>query len=197
MSGSEITRLLKELESPSVAARTQALDRLMPLVYSRLKTLARQNRYRWRGQPSQGTTSLVHEAYAKLAEGQRSFESRGQFFGVASKAMRSILIDNARWHRREKRGGGLQRVPLDEVELVSAERSEELLALDEALDGLEDETPELARVVECRVFAGLTNDETAEALEVSVATVKRRFSLAKAMLYQSLRRPPEASGVES
>jgi RNA polymerase sigma factor (TIGR02999 family) len=101
--------------------------------------------------------------------------------------MRSILIDNARWHTRQKRGGGRTPIPLEESILVSAERAGELLELDDALDRLERREPRLARIVECRCFGGLTVDETAAALEVSPATVKRGWSLARAWLYRELR----------
>ena len=135
-----------------------------------------------------GTTSRVHEAYLKLADQTRAdYANRRQFYALASKAMRSILIDNARWHGRQKRGGGRSPAPLEESMLVSAERSEELLALDEALGELESRDPRLARIVECRCFGGLTVDETAEALEVSPATVKRGWSLARTLLYRALK----------
>ena len=188
----EITRLLKELEDRGPGHST-VLERLIPLVYSQLKELARKNRYRWRGAPQHGTTSLVHEAYSKLARGSRTYTNRGEFFAVASKAMRSILIDNARWNSRKKRGGEADPTPLDRVELVSAERSDELLALDEALTRLADEHPGLAEVVESKVFGGLTNAEVGETIGVSKATVKRRWTVAKAILYRELRPQKEAS----
>lgn len=184
----EITRLLGQLDDPRGGDRTAVLERLMPLVYGELKILARANRYRWNGVESPGTTSLVHEAYLKLADHSRAeFANRRQFYALASTAMRTILIDNARWHSRQKRGGGRSAAPLEESTLVSAERSDELLALDEALSRLENSEPRLARIVECRCFGGLTVDETAEALDVSSATVKRGWSLARTWLYRALR----------
>lgn len=184
----EITRLLEQLDSEPGEEREAVLSELMPLVYGELKVLARSNRYRWNGVESLGTTSLVHEAYLKLADQDRSeFSNRRQFYALASKAMRSILIDNARWHSRQKRGGGQRPAVLEESMLVSAERSEDLLALDEALNQLEGHQPRLARIVECRCFGGLTVDETAEALDVSTATVKRGWSLARAWLYRMLK----------
>ena len=189
--GGEITRLLGRLSEPGDVERERVLDELMPLIYGELKALARSNRYRWSGQLAPGTTSLVHEAYTRIAQRPGSgYECRRQFFQVASKAMRCILIDNARWYCRSKRGGGVAPVPLEEERLVSAARSEELLALDEALDQLADREPGLAHIVECRCFGGLTVEETAEALAISAATVKRRWSLARAWLYRELQPAP-------
>jgi len=169
---------------------TTAFDRLLPLVYEELQRLARHHRYRW-GSPdprAPGTTSLVHEAYARLVDLDRTdWECRGQFFSLASRAMRSVLIDNARWHAREKRGGDRREVTLKEAPLVSSQRSAELLDLDTALDRLEEEDPRLARIIECRFFGGLTIPETAEAVGVSEATVKRGWNLARAWLYRELK----------
>jgi RNA polymerase sigma factor (TIGR02999 family) len=183
----EITRLLERLDDEPGEGREAVLRELMPLVYGELKALARSNRYRWSGVESLGTTSLVHEAYLKLARSPTELTNRRQFYALASKAMRSILIDNARWHSRQKRGGGRRPAALEESMLVSAERSDELLALDEALGDLEDREPRLARIVECRCFGGLTVEETAEALDVSSATVKRGWSLARTWLYRALK----------
>ena len=187
----EITRLLNRLSDDSPEERSLVIEQLMPLVYGELKALARANRYRWQADPAPGTTSLVHEAYARLArQPGADYENRRQFFSVASKAMRSILIDNARWHSRQKRGDGIAPLPLREEILVSAERSAELIALDDALTTLEDREPALARIVEHRCFGGLTVEETAEALEISSSTVKRRWSLARAWLYRELQPSP-------
>ncbi len=139
MNGSgEITRLLAQLGDQPDVNRSAVLEQLMPLIYGELKELARANRYRWSDQRAPGTTSLVHEAYLKL-QGQVNvdFANRRHFYALASKAMRSILIDNARWLGRQKRGGGRVPAALEESMLVSAERSEELLALDEALERLD------------------------------------------------------------
>jgi RNA polymerase sigma factor (TIGR02999 family) len=187
----DITQLLQQLDGEPAESRPQILERLMPLIYRELKQLARANRYRWSGAQSPGTTSLVHEAYLKLAEQKPGgFANRRQFYALASRAMRSILIDNARWLQRQKRGGGRPPEELEESMLVSAARSEELLALDEALTRLDERQPRLARIVECRCLAGLTIDETAEALEVSAATVKRGWTLARTWLYRELQGVP-------
>lgn len=187
----EITQLLTRLDERNEAGQQALLEQLMPLIYSELKLLARANRIRWSGDSAPGTTSLVHEAYLKLAHhAGDGFANRRHFYAIASKAMRSILIDNARSLGRQKRGGGRARVALQEPMMVSAARSEELLALDEALDRLDVREPRLARIVECRCFGGLTVDETAEALAVSPATVKRGWSLARTWLYRELQAAP-------
>ena len=182
-----ITELLDRLGDPEGSDKREVLDRLIPLLYSELKTLAKSSRYRWQGRQGLGTTSLMHEAYARLAAhpgGQ--FENQRQFFALASRVMRSILIDNARQRSRQKRGGGHEAVTLPEQLFVSASRSGELIALDDALKDLESHDAELARIVECRCFGGLTVEETAEALGVSSATIKRRWALARAWLYRYL-----------
>lgn len=183
----EITRLLVQLDREAGDGQRAVLEQLMPLVYRELKELAHASRFRWSGERAPGTTSLVHEAYLKLAHQAGSgFANRRHFYAVAARAMRSILIDNARWLGRQKRGRGGVPEPLEESMLVSAERSEELLALDEALTRLGEREPRLVRIVECRCFGGLTVDETAEALAVSPATVKRGWGLARAWLYREL-----------
>lgn len=184
----DITVLLRELsEASDRAEQSRVVEQLVPRVYGELKMLARANRVRWEGHRHPGTTSLVHEAWVKLVgDEDASFPSRGHFFALASRAMRSILVDNARRFQREKRGGGVEPLPLDENRFVSARRSRELLALDDALQDLEDRRPELARIVECRCFGGLTIEETASALGVSPASVKRRWALARTWLYREL-----------
>ena len=187
----EITRLLAQLDERDDAGRSAVLEQLMPLIYGELKALARANRYRWSDERAPGTTSLVHEAYLKLhGQAHVEFVNRRHFYAIASKVMRSILIDNARWLGRQKRGGGKAPTALEEPMLVSAGRSEELLALDEALERLDRRQPRLARIVECRCFGGLSVDETAEALEVSPATVKRGWSLARSWLFRELQTAP-------
>lgn len=172
----------------------EAGNRLLAVVYDQLRQMARRHRAGWRRSPL-GTQSLVHEAFLKLVDQTHvQWQSRGQFFAIASKAMRSILIDNARHYLRLKREGGRERVELDEGLLVSAARSDDLLALDLSLERLHAVEPRLAALVECRFFGGLTIEETAEALGTSPATVKRDWAAARTWLYRELHgdgAPPE------
>jgi RNA polymerase sigma factor (TIGR02999 family) len=186
-----------EITEALVALRERtpgAMDRLMPLVYDQLRQVA----HRQLGAEPTGhtlsTTALVHEAYLKLVDQSRvQWQDRAHFFAVAARAMRRILIDYARRHRALRRGGSPQGRPaapvsLDDVDLPVGERAEALLALDDALDRLEQVQERMARVVECRFFAGLTEDETAAALSVSKRTVAREWALARGWLYQELAR---------
>jgi RNA polymerase sigma factor (TIGR02999 family) len=172
------------------AGDSRALDEVMPLVYGELRALARHHRAGWRqgaaARPP-GTLSLVHEAYLRLVHQTHvAWESRAQFFYLASRAMRSILVDNARHQLRQKRGGGRLAVELEEAMLVSEARAEELVALDQALDRLGARDERLGRIVECRFFGGLSVEETAETLGVSPATVKRGWTVARAWLFREL-----------
>ena len=180
----DVTQLLIEFGRGDA----DVLERLIPLVYDELHILARSHRYRWHGyENALGTTSIVHEAYMKLVDQNHvEWKSRSQFYCIASHAMRSVLVDNARAHQAKKRGGDRQKVAADDTQLVSAERSAELIALDEALDRLQEADDELATVVECRFFGGLTIEETGEALSMSPATVKRRWTMAQTWLYKEL-----------
>lgn len=165
-----------------------AADAVLPLVYAELRRIAHRRRWQWNEQESPDTTSLVHEAYLRLAsrEGE-AWENRGHFFYFASVAMRSILVDHARNVHRGKRGGGWHQVELTESAAVSVQKSAELLALDEALERLVTQEARLAQIVECRFFGGLTVEETAEALGIAPATVKRGWDTARAWLFQHLR----------
>jgi RNA polymerase sigma factor (TIGR02999 family) len=164
-----------------------ALDRLFPLVYQELRRIAHRQLRGERPGHTLGTTGLVHETYLKVVDQSRvEWRDRGHFFGVAAGAMRRILVDYARRYRAQRRGGGQQRVTLDDDALV-AERSESLLALDDALDRLATLNPRLGQVVECRYFAGLTEEETGEALGVTTRTVQRDWAKARAWLSLELR----------
>jgi RNA polymerase sigma factor (TIGR02999 family) len=178
----EVTRWLLEL-----GRDRDAVDRLLPVVYEQLQRIAQGQLRRERSDHTLQTTDLVHEAYLRLSGLDRiEWRSRAQFFAIAAQAMRRILVDHALSRRTAKRGGGRQRVPLEESMLVAAGQEEEVLALHEALSALERLEPRLARVVECRYFAGLSIEETAEALDVSPATVKRDWSVARAWLNREL-----------
>jgi RNA polymerase sigma factor (TIGR02999 family) len=181
-----VSALLEQARAGDAAA----LDRLMPLVYGELRQLARRHRAAWRPHAAArppGTLSLVHEAYLRLVGQTRvEWQSRAQFFYLASRAMRSILVDGARRQLRRKRGGARRQVELQDDMLVAKARAEELVALDHALERLAEHDPRLGRIVECRVFGGLSVVETAESLGVSPATVKRGWSVARTWLFREL-----------
>lgn len=165
----------------------EALNKLIPLVYNELHRLASRYLRRERPDHTLQTTALVHEAYLRLVhEKNVNWQSRVQFFAVASQLMRHILVDYARGHNAAKRGGDYAKVSFDEAMIVSEEKSADLMALDEALNSLAAIDPEQSRVVELRVFGGLTVEETAEALGVSPRTVKREWSMAKAWLHRQI-----------
>ena len=187
---SEVSRLL-------VAWRQgdpRALDRLMPLVYDELRRLARIQMRGERTDHTLQTTALVHEAYLRLCGADVEWEGRVHFLAVAATVMRRVLVGHARSHDRAKRGGGADRIPLDEALAVSAERPEAVLALDEAIGRLSALDERKARAVELHYFGGLTYEETAAALGVSPATVDRELRLAKAWLYRELRPGGEDGG---
>src|SRR3954453_14312982 len=179
----EITRIL----SATQHGDENAAAALLPLGYEELRKLAAQKLAKEKpGQTLQGT-ALVHEAYLRLVDVARfpNWDSRGHFF-AAAEAMRRILIDNARRKRTEKHGGGRRRQDLDEVEIVAGEPAEDLLALDEALTRLATEDPAKAELVKLRYFAGLSIEESAGALGISVATAKRRWAYARAWLFRAV-----------
>ena len=179
---SEITQLLEAWQRGDAAAA----KKLFPLIYDELRVIARRQLARGRSNTLQ-TTAVVHEAYLKLIESSRlRFADRSHFYAVASKAMRQILVDHARRGAAQKRGGGRARVDFDEERIPIEERAAELLEVDEALSLLEEVDPHLARVVEMRFFAGLSVDETAEAVGSSPSTVKRDWNKARAFLYREL-----------
>ena len=166
----------------------EALSRLMPLVYDELRRLASRHLRRERPDHTLQTTALVHEAYLKLFDQREvDWQNRGHFFAIAAQLMRRILVDYARSHRAAKRGGAYIKLSLDEAAAMSDEKSADLLALDEALDRLATMDPQQSRVVELRVYGGLSVEETAAALGISPRTVKREWSMARAWLYQQLK----------
>ena len=165
----------------------QALDSLMPLMYDALRRLARRERRRERHGATLGTTALVHEAYLRLVDQRRArLESRLHFLNLAAQMMRRVLVDEARKRQAGKRGSGAPHLSLDEAPDPLAEPPAELLALDEALTRLESVDPRLSRLVELRYFAGLTLEETAEALGTSTTGAWRDWNTARAWLYDAL-----------
>ena len=166
----------------------EACCRLLPLVYRDLRRLARRQLGSRAPGQTLDTTGLVHEAYLKLVDAHGStFEDRGHFFAVASIAMRQIVIDYARRRQAEKRGDGRKPLGLEGVDLGVDTQAETLLRIDRALDRLGEIDERLPRIVECRFFTGLTDEETAEALGVSTRTVERDWKRARAWLKQELR----------
>jgi RNA polymerase sigma factor (TIGR02999 family) len=164
-----------------------ALDRVFPLIYDELNRLARRELRRESEGHTLSTTALVHEAYLRLADQRRAgWRDRAHFMAIAATAMRRILIDHARRHRSEKRGGMLRRVPIEQIGVGDGERAELLLALDAALTRLSRVAERQARVVECRFFAGLTEEETAAALGIGLRTAKRDWATAKSWLYREI-----------
>ena len=188
----EVTELLARLRE----GESDAAGDLFQRVYGELRKRARQQRRQWKGAPSLQTTALVNEAYLKLVgQDHRSWKNRSHFFAVSATAMRQILIDRARRKRAEKRGGDTPRLSLEELReklgreaAMTDEDAEAFLVLEDALEQLEEEHPRAARGVECRFFAGMTIEETAEALGVSTATVSRDWKQAKAWLYREMKR---------
>jgi RNA polymerase sigma factor (TIGR02999 family) len=180
---SDVTQLLGQWSGGD----RQALDDLMPLVYDELRRMAHRHMAGERGDHTLQATALVNEAYLKLKE-QRGgrWQNRAQFFAVAAQMMRHILVDYARRNTRAKRGGGAQQVTLDEAMLVSKDNADQLLAIDDALRKLEEFDPRKSKVATMRFFAGLSVEETAEALAISVETVGRDWRMARAWLRTEL-----------
>ena len=187
----DVTVLLSAL----TRGEEDAAGKLIPVVYDELRRLAASYMRRERQDHTLQATALVHEAYLKLIE-QRSvsWQSRAHFFGVAAQLMRRILIDHARGHLRQKRGGEHKKVSLDDALAFSEQQSAELLAVDESLERLAKLDGRQARIVELRFFGGLSVEEAAEVLGVSPKTVKRDWSVAKAWLYADLK---ERHGIDA
>ena len=191
------------LADPTTRARTTALlldagqtdartvDRLLPLIYDELRSMAHRQLARERDGRTLHTTALVHEAYLRLVDdAQVTARGRAYFFGAAARAMRQVLVDYARRRTAQKRGGGLAPLNLDDQHLAVDAFAAELIDLDEALERLAALNPRHAQVAECRFFGGLSIDETAEALDVSPRTVHYDWTLARAWLYDALHDPP-------
>jgi RNA polymerase sigma factor (TIGR02999 family) len=167
----------------------EALNQLMPLVYDELRRLANSYLRRERRGHTLQATALVHEAYVRLVDQTHAnWQNRAHFYGVAAQLMRRILVNHARTQQAAKRGSGGLKLSLNEATAKTKEREAEVVALDDALMDLKEIDPQQSRIVELRYFAGLNIEETAEALGISPATVKREWNTAKAWLYNQLNR---------
>jgi RNA polymerase sigma factor (TIGR02999 family) len=180
---SDVTRILSAIEQGD----PHAAEQLLPLVYDELRMLAAAKLAQERPGQTLQATALVHEAYLRLVDTDKAqhWNSRGHFFGAAAEAMRRILIDNARYKQRPKHGGDRRRVDLDDALCVIAPR-EDLLALDEALSRFSELEPAKAQLVKLRYFAGLSLDQAAACMGISVATAKRYWAVARAWLFAAL-----------
>lgn len=181
LSPQEVTQLLADWGKGD----RSAFEKLFPLVQDELRRIARRQMSHERPGHTLQATALVNEAYLKLA-GQEGFEwhNRAHFYAVCAQVMRHILIDHARAHARDKRGGDAIQVSLDEAIAMTGEQADEYLALDDALRSLESVDPQKGRIVELRYFGGLSVDETAEVLQISSRTVRREWRRSKAWLYK-------------
>jgi RNA polymerase sigma factor (TIGR02999 family) len=181
----DVTQILQAIERGS----PHASEQLLPLVYDELRRLAAQRLARETPGQTLQATDLVHEAYLRLVGADNHngcWNSRGHFFAAAAEAMRRILVEQARRKQSLKAGGALQRQPLDEGHLALAERHEDLMALDEALDQLAASDPSKAELVKLRYFAGLTMDQAADVLGISSATARRHWAFARAWLHRQI-----------
>jgi RNA polymerase sigma-70 factor, ECF subfamily len=179
----EVTQLLTDWSGGNEGA----LEKLIPLIQPELHRLAHHYMSRERLGHTLQTTELLNEAYLRLVDDpKRNWQNRTHFIAVAAQLMRRIMVDHARERRSLKRGGDAMKVSLDEAALVSEQRGEELLALDEALEKLATQDPRKSQIVELRYFGGLTTDEIAAFLEISDRTVRREWRMARAWLYGAL-----------
>ena len=166
-----------------------ALSLLLPIVYQELHRLAQSYLRRERSDHTLQPTALINEAYMRLVEHDApEWQSRSHFFGVAARLMRQILVEHARAHAAEKRGGGLAELSLDEAWLYSSEKAAELVALDDALNALASFDERKVRIIELRYFGGMSLEETATALNLSIATITHETRLARAWLHREMNR---------
>ena len=180
---SEITKVLQAIGR----GEGRASDELLPLVYEELRKLAAARMAHEAAGQTLQPTAVVHEAWLRLvADGDRVWENRAHFFGAAAEAMRRILIENARRKSRLKRGGGLSRLDIEGLDLAAATPDDKVLLINEALERLQTEDPEKARIVVLKFFGGLTNQEVAENLGVTERTVERQWAFAKAWIFRSI-----------
>jgi RNA polymerase sigma-70 factor (ECF subfamily) len=184
--GDQVTQLLKAMH----AGDAQAAENLLPLVYAELHRLAKAYMRRERPDHTLQATALINEAYLRLVGEDVDWNSRAHFIGVAANVMRRVLVDYARSRNAEQRGGGLQRVEMQDELAISTEQLDEVEQLDEALKKLEKENPRQARVVELRYFGGLSVEQIGALLQIAPRSVKRDWALARIWLFRELR--PEA-----
>jgi RNA polymerase sigma-70 factor, ECF subfamily len=189
--GGQVTQLLKAMH----AGDAQAAENLLPLVYTELHRLAKAYMRRERPDHTLQATALINEAYLRLVGEDIDWNSRAHFIGLAAHVMRRVLVDYARAHNAEQRGGGLQRVEMQDELAISPEQLDEVEHLDDALKKLERENPRQARVVELRYFGGLSVEEVGALLQIAPRSVKRDWALARIWLFRELR--PEAKNPEA
>jgi RNA polymerase sigma factor (TIGR02999 family) len=182
LSAPEITQLLSALNE----GNRDAVDALIPMVYAELRRLAAHYLKGERGEHTLQPTALVHEAFLKLVEQETPWQNRAHFFAMAASLMRRILVDYARGHKAEKRGGAVEKIPLEEAFVFAREKPAQMLALDEALKRLTEMDARRGQIVELKFFGGLTNEEIAEVLGVHSNTVLRDWNLARAWLKTQL-----------
>jgi RNA polymerase sigma-70 factor (ECF subfamily) len=187
----QVTQLLKAMH----AGDTRAAENLLPLVYAELHRLAKGYMRRERPDHTLQATALINEAYLRLVGEDIDWNSRAHFIGLAANVMRRVLVDYARAHNAEQRGGGLQRVEMQDELAISAEQLDEVEHLDEALKKLEKENPRQARVVELRYFGGLSVEQIGALLQIAPRSVKRDWALARIWLFRELR--PAAKNPEA
>ena len=179
----EITDLLLQLRDD----RSGAMDRLFPLIYDQLRRIAHHQLQAERPGHTLGTTGLVHEAYLKLVDQSRiAWRNRSHFFALASVAMRHVLVDRARARLAQKREGGLHRITLDSGLIAAPDQPDAMLQLSDAIERLAQDEPRLARVVDCRFFGGMSDEEIADALQVTTRTVQRDWVKARMLLRRAL-----------
>jgi len=185
---SEFTRVLNQIQQ----GNEKAADELLPLVYEELRKLAAHKMASEAPGQTLQPTALVHEAWLRLTGAEsKPWDSQGHFFAAAAEAMRRILIDRARAKSRLRRGAGAERVSLDHVTVASDDPPDTVLAINEALERLAARDPFKAEVVKMRYFIGLSQEEIAHALDVSVPTIRRHWAIARAWLYAEMKTPPQ------